>query len=48
MSMSLDTEKEVMLYNIDYFEQWDRVYLKFKATEKQVLASMRHHAIKLI
>ena len=25
-TIALDTDKEVMMLNIDYFEQWDRVY----------------------
>ena len=33
----LNNEEEVFLMNIDYFEQWDRIYLRFGAQEKEVL-----------
>ena len=28
---ALSNEEEVFLMNIDYFEQWDRIYLSFGA-----------------
>ena len=37
----LTTEEEVFLMNIDYFEQWDRIYQKFGFQEKQVLQAMK-------
>ena len=44
----LDTEKEVMMLNIDYFEQWDRIYNVYKQSEQHVLKSMKVHGIKVI
>ena len=47
-SMILDTEKEMMMLNIDYFEQWDRVYNQYEQTEQKVTQSMQMHGIKLL
>ena len=38
-----------MLMNIDYFEQWDRIYQKFGGVqEKVVLQSMKVHGIRIL
>ena len=34
--------------NIDYFEQWDRVHQKFQVQEKDVLASMKAHGVRML
>jgi len=47
-SRQLTNEEEVFLMNIDYFEQWDRVYHKFAAQEQAVLHSMKAHQIRMI
>ena len=47
-AVALNSEEEVFLMNIDYFEQWDRIYQTFKAQEKEVLLSMKIHGIKMI
>ena len=48
MPGTLSTEEELFLMNIDYFEQWDRVYQKFKAQEKDVLDSMKAHGMRML
>ena len=44
----LTTEEEVFLMNIDYFEQWDRVLQKHQVPEKEVLASMKVHGMRML
>ena len=44
----LTTEEEVFLMNIDYFEQWDRVQHKLQVKEKEVLASMKIHGVRML
>lgn len=44
----LTTDEEVLLMNIDYFEQWDRVFQKFHAQEQEVLSCMKMHGISMI
>ena len=34
--------------NIDYFEQWDRVYQKHSVQEQDVLDSMKVHGVRMI
>ena len=44
----LTSEEQVIMMNIDYFEQWDRIAQKFDAQEKQVLDSMETHGIRML
>lgn len=34
--------------NIDYFEQWDRIFQKFQVREKTVLDSMKANGIRML
>eukprot|EP00353_Schmidingerella_taraikaensis_P005737 CAMPEP_0185583842 /NCGR_PEP_ID=MMETSP0434-20130131/28129_1 /TAXON_ID=626734 ORGANISM="Favella taraikaensis, Strain Fe Narragansett Bay" /NCGR_SAMPLE_ID=MMETSP0434 /ASSEMBLY_ACC=CAM_ASM_000379 /LENGTH=139 /DNA_ID=CAMNT_0028203223 /DNA_START=969 /DNA_END=1389 /DNA_ORIENTATION=+ len=45
---TVNGEEEVFLMNIDYFEQWDRIYQLYGANEKEVLHAMKLHNIKMI
>ena len=47
-AVALNSDEEVFLMNIDYFEQWDRIYQMYGAQEKEVLHSMKMHQIKMI
>ena len=47
-AQQLSTEQEVILMNIDYFEQWDRVHQKFQVQEKEVLASMKANGVRML
>ena len=45
---ALETEEQIMLLNIDYFELWDRVFQKFDVEEKEVQNSFKANGIKML